>query len=266
MTWQGNDLTKHKAIYSPATGWITRTIKQVCPYRCKSVSRHWSFNLLLANVAAKKGSTYLNFLSSCKPISRPFFCLALALHPSSFFSRFFWLYLSVLYWLWPDVQGGQGRSTWAGIIWNWWWKFRSYSHPWLEASSFHLSRSISTTSFSLLTLSPLPVLPPYSSCVPPPPPQPSSSSSNHTWLPHYRFRGSKDSKAINSSEWISSGGNLFYKRGRHGEKDRGLVVVWQAYKCRYELGKREEKVKDISSGEGAPESVKGGSDSDDKTS
>ena len=85
MTWQGNDLTKHKAIYSPATGWITRTIKQVCPYRCKSVSRHWSFNLLLANVAAKKGSTYLNFLSSCKPISRPFFCLALALHPSSFF-------------------------------------------------------------------------------------------------------------------------------------------------------------------------------------
>lgn len=75
------------------------------------------------------------------------------------------------------------------------------SHPWLEASSFHLS------SYSSYT----PVLFPFifraSTQLMPP-----SSFLNHTWLLHYRLAGSKDSKAINShlSEF-SSRGNFFLR-------------------------------------------------------
>lgn len=86
------------------------------------------------------------------------------------------------------------------------------SHPWLEASSFHLSRSISTTSFlspssSFIFLATTQFVSPFFIL----------QSHMITALQVPRIKGFKGHKL--SSEWISFEGNFFYTRGRQGEKD-----------------------------------------------
>ncbi len=218
---------------STATGWDTRPIKPVSAYRCKSVSETliFQFSLLANSVQTRnKGSIYLNFLASNKPISQTLTPLLVAprspspcLFISSFFSSFL-LYPSVLYWLWPDVWGGQGRSTWAGIIWNWWWKFRSQPPlaigkllPFILLHQHHLfSLSLS---FFFIFLAAAQLVSPFFIL----------QSHMITTLQVLRIKGFRGHKL--SSEWISSRGNFFPQEWRTGWERWN--VVWQAYKCQY---------------------------------
>lgn len=158
------------------TRWMTGIMKQVNTYHCKSVTETQisQFSLLTNRLPWQRIHLYKLSNHQSKPdmfllLHLPIISLPLHLPPTPLK-----LYRSAVYWLWPDVQGGQGHSAWVRIIWNWWWKFRS--QPSLEVSSFQLSRSITPCLFSL-PLPPLSFLLPLSFC-------PSSSSSNHTWLLH----------------------------------------------------------------------------------
>lgn len=132
---------------STATGWITRTIGPVSAYRCVKVSRrHWSFNLVSwVTRCCDKGSTYRNFLARGKHISQTLTLILLASPSLPFFLPLF--YSSPVSYI---GCGRMPRVAKVALLEQELYEIdgdgSGASQLWLEASSFHLSRSICTTS------------------------------------------------------------------------------------------------------------------------